>query len=174
MRSRSHSILHAAITAVLLALPPAAQILAEDAAPGEGMAAETSPRDTPAASGPGAQFEFIPLRHVFFEHDRAQLGDQARRILDDAALYLRHATGIDRVIIQGHADYTAGEIYNDKLSDQRMGAVRDYLAGQGVEADLLRAGGLGEHVPIDENWTRDGRARNRRVEIYIVRHADLP
>lgn len=174
MRSRSHSILRAAIAAVLLSLAPAAQIRTAAAAPAEGATAETAPRDVTAASGPGMQLEFIPLRHVFFEHDRAQLGDQARRTLDDAALYLRHATGIDRVIIQGHADYTAGETYNDKLSDQRMGAVRDYLATQGVEADLLRAGGLGEHVPIDENWTREGRARNRRVEIYIVRHADLP
>lgn len=132
------------------------------------LAADT----TGSATGVGVRFEFIPLRHVFFAHDQDLLDEQARNVLDDAALYLRHATGVDRVIIQGHADYTAGENYNDLLSDRRSNAVRDYLLGQGIAAELVRLGGLGEHTPIDENWTREGRARNRRVEIYIVRHTE--
>lgn len=128
----------------------------------------------PAAPDPGLGFEFIPLRHVFFAHDQAALDERARQTLDDAVLYLRHATGIGRVIIQGHADHTAGIPYNDRLSDRRTAAVHDYLLAQGIATHLLYIGGLGEHSPIDENWTREGRARNRRVEIYIVRHPELP
>jgi OOP family OmpA-OmpF porin len=120
---------------------------------------------------PGPRFEFIPLRHVFFAHDDSLLDERARLTLDDAALYLKHATGIDRVIVQGHADHTAEDPYNDKLSDQRTAVVHEYLLAQGIAANLLYTGGLGEHTPIDENWTREGRARNRRVEIYVVRHA---
>ncbi|MCC6301477.1 MAG: OmpA family protein [Gammaproteobacteria bacterium] len=167
MRPRSHSIPHA-VAAGLLAVGTTAAASAVEA-----------PVLTPVTVSAEAatavtRFEFIPLRHVFFDHDRALLDEQARRILDDAALYLRHATGVDRVIIQGHADYTAGEDYNDRLSDRRTDVVRDYLIDQGIAADLLRLGGLGEHTPIDENWTRSGRARNRRVEIYVVRHAESP
>lgn len=125
-------------------------------------------------AAPGQRFEFIPLRHVFFAHNQSLLDERARQALDDAVLYLRHASGVDRVLIQGHADYTAGETYNDALSDRRTSVVHEYLLAQGVAADLLYTGGLGEHTPIDENWTREGRARNRRVEIYIVRHASLP
>lgn len=138
----------------------------------EGTAPVLASDTAGSATGAGVRFEFIPLRHVFFAHDQALLDEQARHVLDDAALYLRHATGVDRVIIQGHADYTAGENYNDLLSDRRSSAVRDYLLGQGVAPGLVHLGGLGEHTPIDENWTREGRARNRRVEIYIVRHAE--
>ncbi len=140
----------------------------------EGAEPAFAPEVTEIVAGAGARFEFIPLRHVFFAHNQDLLDDQARRTLNDTALYLRHATGVDRILIQGHADYTAGEDYNDHLSDRRSNAVREYLIGQGVTSDMLHLGGLGEHTPVDENWTREGRARNRRVEIYIVRHAESP
>lgn len=173
MRYRSHSFPQAGLLAVLLALPLPATTQTT-AVPAEAAAApEAVPTDIPVDHS-AARFEFIPLRHVFFVHDQAQLDDQARAILDDAALYLKHATGVDRVIIQGHADDTAGVAYNDTLSDHRAVAARDYLLAQGVAAGLLHLGGRGEHTPIDENWTREGRARNRRVEIYVVRHAEQP
>lgn len=174
MRSRSHSILQVAAVAGLLSLPPAAQTQTTSVPADAPATAEAvpAPMNSPAAAG--SQFEFIPLRHVFFTHDQSLLDERARGVLDDAALYLKHATGIDRIIIQGHADYTAGETYNDKLSDRRTAVVHEYLLAQGVAANLLYTGGLGEHTPIDENWTREGRARNRRVEIYVVRHADPP
>lgn len=167
MRPRSHSIIHAFVAGLLAAGTTAAA--SDVAAPVLAPVTVRAEADTAVT-----RFEFIPLHHVFFEHDRALLDDRARRTLDDAALYLRYATGVDRVIIQGHADYTADEDYNDRLSDRRTDAVRDYLIEQGIAADLLRFGGLGEHTPIDENWTRSGRARNRRVEIYVVRHAESP
>jgi OOP family OmpA-OmpF porin len=171
MRSRSHSITQLLAVLGLLSLSAHAQDgTAPDAAVGP-LALETTPM---LHAAPGIRFEFIPLRHVFFTHDQALLDERARQALDDAALYLKNATGIDRVIIQGHADYTAGDAYNDKLSDQRTAVVHEYLLAQGIPESLIYTGGLGEHTPIDENWTREGRARNRRVEIYIVRHADLP
>lgn len=173
MRSRSHSIPRFVAVLGLLALPVAAQTETVPVAAADPPPLETAPA-MQAMTPPGLRFEFIPLRHVFFAHDQSLLDERARQTLDDAALYLKHATGIDRVIIQGHADYTAGDAYNDKLSDRRTAVVHDYLLTQGVPAPLLYTGGLGEHTPIDENWTREGRVRNRRVEIYIVRHADLP
>jgi OOP family OmpA-OmpF porin len=166
MRSRSHSILRFVAVLGLLTLPVVAQTETAPVA-----VADPTPLATTAS---GLRFEFIPLRHVFFAHDQSLLDERARQTLADTALYLKHATGIDRVIIQAHADYTAADAYNDPLSDRRTAVVHDYLIAQGIAATLLYTGGLGEHTPIDENWTREGRARNRRVEIYVVRHADLP
>lgn len=174
MRSRSHSILHIVAAAGLLSLPFAAQAETASVPVTDPPMTDPAPVSVNATTGPGPQFEFIPQRHVFFEHNQFLLDEHARQILDDTVLYLKYAAGIDRIIINGHADYTASDAYNDKLSDRRTTVVHDYLVAQGVAANLLYTGGLGEHTPIDENWTREGRMRNRRVEIYVVRHTDLP
>jgi OOP family OmpA-OmpF porin len=174
MRPRSHSILRAAALALLPFLPPAART---DTMAETGPAVmETAPASIPASAPVTAatQFEFIPLRPIFFAHNESVLDERARQELDDSVLYLKYAAGVDRIIINGHADYTDSDAYNDQLSDRRTAVVRDYLLAQGIAANLLYTGGLGEHTPIDENWTRDGRARNRRVEIYVVRHTGLP
>lgn len=174
MRPRLRTILRVAAAAALLPLAPAIQA---GAAPGPAsmpVMTETAPAPPAEPASLGARFEFIPLRHVLFEHDEALLDERALRIIDDAILYLKYATGIDRVIINGHADYTAADAYNDQLSDQRTAVVHDYMVAKGVTAALLYTGGLGEHTPVDENWTRVGRTRNRRVEIYVIRHSDPP
>lgn len=120
----------------------------------------------------GEYFEFIPLQSVRFAHDADELDERARLILDDVAMLIRHLPGVTRVIVKGHTDSIGGEDYNDTLSDRRAETVHDYLIERGISLHLLQAIGYGYHVPIDEEWTREGRARNRRVEIYIVRVQD--
>jgi outer membrane protein OmpA-like peptidoglycan-associated protein len=117
----------------------------------------------------GERFEFIPIHPVRFEFDDDTLSDGARWILDDTALLIRHLPGVTRVIVKGFTDVVAGEVYNDGLSDRRAAAVRDYLIERGVAVRMLHVTGYGMSNPVDEEWTREGRARNRRVEIYIVR-----
>ena len=56
---------------------------------------------------------------------------------------------------------------NQKLSQDRANAVKDYLVSQGVKPEKLRALGRGEANPIASNDTAEGRANNRRVEIVI-------
>ncbi len=117
----------------------------------------------------GEYFEFIPIHPVHFAHDQDILDDPARWILDDTALLIRHLPGVTRVIIKGFTDNVASETYNDTLSDRRAAAVYNYLIERGVATQLLHMTGYGKSVPVDEEWTREGRARNRRVEIYLVR-----
>lgn len=121
----------------------------------------------PARSG--ERLEFIPIHPVHFAHDEDRLDDRARWILDDAALLIRHLRGVTRVIVKGYTDVVASERYNDALSDRRAAAVRDYLIERGVAVRMLHTTGYGKSMPVDEEWTREGRARNRRVEIYLVR-----
>ena len=70
-----------------------------------------------------------------------------------------------RVEIAGHTDAVGSEASNQRLSQQRAGAVRDWLVARGVDPGRLVARGYGESEPIDDNDTPGGRARNRRVEL---------
>lgn len=71
------------------------------------------------------------------------------------------------ISVFGHADATGSDSYNQQLSEKRALSVSNYLAGQGVSPQRLRAIGYGETRPIADNGTEGGRAANRRVEIVI-------
>jgi len=68
---------------------------------------------------------------------------------------------------EGHTDTTGSEEFNQKLSEQRAGAVRDFLISQGLTAEKVTAVGRGFAVPVADNKTADGRKKNRRVELII-------
>ncbi len=72
------------------------------------------------------------------------------------------------VQIAGHTDSVGSAAYNQGLSVERAGAVRNFLAGQGVSPARMSAVGFGENYPIASNSTESGRAQNRRVEIVLT------
>jgi len=69
--------------------------------------------------------------------------------------------------IEGHTDAVGSDEFNQRLSEQRAGSVRDFLADQGVPASAITAKGFGKTVPVASNETPEGRQRNRRVEIIV-------
>jgi outer membrane protein OmpA-like peptidoglycan-associated protein len=71
--------------------------------------------------------------------------------------------------IEGHTDSIGSTSYNQKLSEDRANAVRKYLIAKGIDADKLTSKGYGKTRPIDTNATSEGRAKNRRVEIVVVK-----
>jgi len=71
------------------------------------------------------------------------------------------------VDISGHTDSTGAASYNQELSQQRANSVGAYFTSQGVIPERIVATGYGESNPIAPNNTRNGRARNRRVEIKL-------
>ncbi|HSF93267.1 MAG TPA: OmpA family protein [Paracoccaceae bacterium] len=73
-----------------------------------------------------------------------------------------------RVDVIGHTDSTGSAAYNQDLSERRALAVRAALVGNGVSPSRVFASGLGETQPVASNATADGRAQNRRVEIFIT------
>lgn len=70
--------------------------------------------------------------------------------------------------VYGHTDSTGSEAFNQTLSENRARTVANFLISQGVPAARIRSQGFGETMPVTENDTAQGRARNRRVEIKIV------
>jgi outer membrane protein OmpA-like peptidoglycan-associated protein len=73
----------------------------------------------------------------------------------------------DRIRIQGHTDSTGSAAYDEQLSLRRAEAVRDVLASRGVNPRQMLVEGAGAARPIADNSTPEGRAENRRVELYI-------
>ncbi len=72
------------------------------------------------------------------------------------------------VEIYGHTDSTGSDKVNNPLSEKRAQAVYSYLVQQGVSGKRMTSTGLGSTSPIADNTTVEGRAENRRVEVYIL------
>ena len=71
------------------------------------------------------------------------------------------------VMVIGNTDSVGGAEFNQRLSEQRAQAVADVLVSSGVNPARLRTKGAGEDNPVATNKTAEGRARNRRVEVYV-------
>jgi len=73
----------------------------------------------------------------------------------------------DRIGLEGHTDSTGSAAHDEELSLRRAEAVRDVLASRGVNPRQMLVAGAGAARPIADNSTPEGRAQNRRVEVYI-------
>ncbi len=113
-------------------------------------------------------FKYVPLHPVLFNPGKATISSEGQKALDAAADYLLKHGNIQRILVEGNTDYIGSNSYNDRLSDRRSEMVRNYLTLKGVDPSLLTITGKGETTPVDQNWTRDGRQRNRHVAIYAL------
>ena len=103
---------------------------------------------------------------VSFATNRADIQPNFRPILDRFAEGLRSNPNADVRII-GHTDATGTDAINNPLSVERAASVRDYLTARGVSGARIHVDGRGAREPVASNDTGEGRARNRRVEIYM-------
>jgi len=77
-----------------------------------------------------------------------------------------------QIMVAGHTDSVGSEQYNLELSLRRANAVADYLISRGVMRSRIGTEGRGELEPIADNGSPSGRAKNRRVEIFVVPYSD--
>ena len=103
---------------------------------------------------------------ISFATNRADIQPNFRAILDRFAEGLRNNPAAE-VRIVGHTDSTGSDAINDPLSRDRAASTRNYLVDRGVDGRRIQTEGRGSREPIASNATADGRARNRRVEIYV-------
>jgi len=103
---------------------------------------------------------------VSFDLNSAAIRPEMRSVLDPFAEQLRGDPNA-RVNIIGHTDSSGSPAINDPLSVARANSVRDYLTARGVPASHVQTAGRGEREPVADNATDAGRARNRRVEIFL-------
>ena len=108
----------------------------------------------------------VNMSDVLFDTNRYTLKPGAREKLSKVAGILLAYPGLN-IEVDGHTDNVGGDEFNQKLSDQRSGSVRDYLVAQGVATDSVTARGFGKTRPVGTNDTAAGRQINRRVELVV-------
>lgn len=104
---------------------------------------------------------------ISFDTNRADIKPNFRPILDKFAASLVENPNTF-VTIVGHTDNTGGDSINDPLSVERAARTRDYLVTRGVAAARFTVEGRGSHEPVASNNSEAGRAKNRRVEIFVA------
>ena len=77
------------------------------------------------------------------------------------------------ITVIGHTDNTGTAEVNERLSGQRAASVANLLNAQGIAASRLKAEGHSFLEPVADNSTKEGRAQNRRVEVFISANADM-
>ena len=103
---------------------------------------------------------------MLFDFDRTNIKPEAAAILDRLVAFMNENKD-KKVALSGHTDSISTEAYNRGLSERRVASVRDYLVKKGVDSGRVSGQGFGETKPIADNRTREGRAKNRRVEIRV-------
>lgn len=105
------------------------------------------------------------LGYVNFDTDRATLTSESQATLDRAADVMKQKPGM-RLRVQGFTDSTGDAAHNVALSNQRSDAVTQYLVSKGIDKSRLGPAGFGDSSPKDTNATTNGKAENRRVELF--------
>lgn len=104
---------------------------------------------------------------ISFDTGSAEIKANLRPILDQFAQGLNSQPNTEIRII-GHTDSTGSDAINNPLSVNRAASTRDYLVARGVDGRRIQIDGRGSHEPIADNGTEAGRARNRRIEIFLA------
>jgi outer membrane protein OmpA-like peptidoglycan-associated protein len=107
---------------------------------------------------------------ISFDVNKADIRPAFKPILDRFAQTLVQNPAATVQII-GHTDSTGSDAINNPLSVHRAASTRDYLVGRGVAPQRIMIDGRGSWEPVADNATPEGRARNRRVEIYVGEQA---
>jgi len=105
---------------------------------------------------------------ILFDSGKASFQKQTFPVLQSITAILKEYPSA-KFSIEGHTDNTGTEAKNQKLSEERAGAVKAYLVENGVAASRLNSAGFGQTKPIDSNKTEEGKTNNRRVEVKLVK-----
>lgn len=107
---------------------------------------------------------------VSFDSGRYDIKPNLRPILDRFATTLNQ-NPVTTIRIVGHTDNSGSDAINNPLSVNRAAATRDYLVARGVASNRISIDGRGSREPIADNSSAAGRAKNRRVEIFVAEAA---
>jgi outer membrane protein OmpA-like peptidoglycan-associated protein len=105
-------------------------------------------------------------KNVFFATGSYKLLPKSFKSLNEVANLMKADESL-MVDIDGHTDAVGSDQSNQVLSDNRAGAVKEYLIKQGVDPSRLKSAGYGETKPVADNTTAAGRAKNRRTEMTV-------
>jgi len=108
----------------------------------------------------------LRLAMIHFDFNKQNIKKIYVPLLDQNIAYLNEHSS-SPIIVEGHTDYMGSDAYNQKLSEKRANAVRDYLIQKGIASSRIQVVGYSEHRPIADNKTAEGQAMNRRSEMEV-------
>jgi OOP family OmpA-OmpF porin len=148
-----------------------AAIVAPKAMTPEAKSAEAAPVAAVAAAAAApavaAASKVTYAADAFFDFNKSVLKAEGKAKLDDLVSKVK-GINLEVIIAVGHTDSVGGDAYNQKLSVARSEAVKAYLVSKGIEKNRVYTEGKGEKQPVADNKTKEGQAKNRRVEIEVV------
>ena len=109
---------------------------------------------------------------ILFATNSSQLSASSRDALTKFATSLKNSPETD-ITIYGHTDNTGTRAVNERISKERADAVANFLVGNGIARNRITTEGLAFDQPVADNSTAEGRAKNRRVEVYITASANM-
>ncbi|OIQ27539.1 MAG: hypothetical protein BM564_12260 [Bacteroidetes bacterium MedPE-SWsnd-G2] len=122
--------------------------------------------------GEGIQIIFDDKSGVNFEFDSSELTAESKSNLDAVAeIFIEFPD--TNLMVEGHTDNVGNDVYNQKLSKRRADAVVSYLESKGVNSSRFSVFAFGETKPRFENETKEGQAKNRRVEIGVSANEEM-
>ena len=146
--------------------PKAAPAPAPAPAP-QAEAPKAAPAPAPAAAPAAVSTKVTYAADAFFDFDKSVLKPEGKAKLNDLVDKVK-AINLEVIIAVGHTDAVGSDSYNQKLSMRRAQAVKAYLVSKGIDKSRVYTEGKGEKQPVADNKTKEGRAKNRRVEIEVV------
>ena len=105
---------------------------------------------------------------LLFKSGSYEVTDKAKAVLAKVAKVVNDKPDFE-CMVEGHTDNVGKADFNQKLSDGRANAVKQYLIDNGIDPFRLTSKGFGMDKPIDSNKTAKGKANNRRVEVLLVK-----
>jgi outer membrane protein OmpA-like peptidoglycan-associated protein len=118
------------------------------------------------ATSESARGLIVNMSDVLFDTGKYTLKPNTQISLAKVSGILQAYPGL-KLQVEGYTDSVGSDEYNQKLSENRADAVRDFLVGQGVQTDNISSTGYGKAKPVADNATAQGRAQNRRVQLVV-------
>ena len=157
-----------AIKPMMAAPAPAPAPAAAPPAPAPAPAAAPAAPPPPPPPPPAPVSEKVTFAaDAFFNVAKWDLKPEGKAKLDDLVSKMS-GINLEVIIAVGHTDSDGGDAYNQKLSVKRSESVKAYLVSKGVEKNRVYTEGKGEKQPVADNKTKEGKQKNRRVEIEVV------
>ena len=145
---------------------PAPAAPAKPAEPAQPAAPAPAPKPAePAKPAPSSVRQSVVIQaDALFDFDKSVVRPDGKKSIDEALAKIK-GVDLEMVIATGHTDSIGTERYNQRLSERRAAAVKEYLVSKGIPASKITTIGKGESQPVATNKTAEGRQKNRRVDI---------
>ncbi|MFV0575313.1 MAG: OmpA family protein [Vibrio sp.] len=118
---------------------------------------------------PPVSFKKAQKTVFHFKSGQSSLSEEQKYELNNISQLVMHDPSIKRILIDGHTDNIGDDVVNLRVSKRRADEAAYWMMMEGVDENIIETRGQGERYPVSTNNTEEGRDKNRRIEIRLVR-----